>query len=87
MAAILLLFTAVGNASKSLPAVPYDVLHLISMSSPPTASKFRGPHGEKLAAANAEFAALEVDGMVHLSTSLGHHRCIWCKKGQQLVAL
>ncbi len=69
VAALLLLFTAVVNTSKSLPAVSHDVLHFITNAGPPIASKFRRLDGEKLSAAKAEFAILEREGVIRRSSS------------------
>jgi hypothetical protein len=69
VAALLLLFTAVVNASKSLPAVSHDVLYFITTAGPPIASKFRRLDGEKLSAAKAEFAILEREGVIRRSSS------------------
>jgi hypothetical protein len=66
---MLLSFTAVVNASKSLPAVSHDVLHFITNACPTIASKFRRLDGEKLSAAKGEFAALEREGNIRRSSS------------------
>jgi hypothetical protein len=64
-------FADVVNPSKQLPILPEttDVLHHIKTSGPPISSKFRRLDGEKLAAAKAEFAQLEKEGIVRRSDS------------------
>jgi hypothetical protein len=64
-------FVDVVNPSKQLPILPetIDVLHHIKTSGPPISSKFRRLDGEKLAAAKAEFAQLEKEGIVRCSDS------------------
>ena len=62
-------FPGVVNPSKVLPASTHGVQHHIVTKGPPVSSKFRRLDGEKLAAAKAEFAALERDGIVRRSSS------------------
>jgi hypothetical protein len=70
VAAMLLLFTAVVNAFKSLPAVSHDVLqHFITTAGLPISSKFRRLDGKKLSGAKAEFTALEREGVICRSSS------------------
>jgi hypothetical protein len=44
--------------------------HFIITSGPPVSSKFHRLDGKKLAAAKAEFAAMEMEGIIQLSSSL-----------------
>jgi len=62
-------FVDVLNPSKKLPATSHGVEHHLQTSGPPLASPFRRLDAEKLAAAKAEFAALEKDGIVRRSNS------------------
>jgi hypothetical protein len=62
-------FPDVVNPSKKLPATSHGVCHHIVTTGPPVAAKFRRLDGEKLAAAKAEFAAMERDGIVQRSSS------------------
>ncbi len=62
-------FPEVVNPSKKLPAATHGVQHHIVTTGPPVSSKFRRLDGEKLAAAKAEFAAMERDGIVQRSSS------------------
>ncbi len=62
-------FPAVVNPSKILPAATHGVQHHIVTRGPPVSSKFRRLDGEKLAAAKAEFATLERDGIIRRSAS------------------
>ena len=57
------------NPSKRLPATSHGVEHHLQTTGPPIASHFHRLDPEKLAAAKAEFAALERDGIVSRSTS------------------
>jgi hypothetical protein len=66
---LLLEFATVVNEDKALPAATHDVLHHITTTGPPLKAKFRRLDGEKLAAAQAEFASLERDGIVRRSDS------------------
>jgi cleavage and polyadenylation specificity factor subunit 1 len=60
----------VVNPGKVLPtAVLHDVTHHIKTTGPPIACKFRRLEGDKLAAARAEFATMEEEGIVRRSTS------------------
>jgi Reverse transcriptase (RNA-dependent DNA polymerase) len=62
-------FQDVVNPSKQLPSTSHGVVHHLEMEGPPIASPFRRLDTEKLAAAKAEFAALERDGIVRRSES------------------
>ncbi len=62
-------FPAVVNPSKILPAATHGVQHHIVTRGPPVSSKFCHLDGEKLAAAKAEFTALERDGITRRSAS------------------
>jgi hypothetical protein len=62
-------FPAVVNPSKILPAATHGVQHLIVTKGSPVSFKFRRLDGEKLAAAKAEFTALERDGIIRRSAS------------------
>ena len=57
------------NPSKRLPDTSHGVLHHLRTSGPPISSPFRRLDAEKLAAAKAEFSALEKDGIVRRSDS------------------
>ena len=62
-------FPAVMNDTGSLPETSHGVVHHLRTTGPPVASPFRRLDAEKLAAAKAEFAALERDGIVRRSNS------------------
>jgi hypothetical protein len=62
-------FPDVVNPSKKLPVTSHGVCHHIVTTGPPVAAKFWRLDGEKLAAAKAEFAAMERDGIVQRSSS------------------
>jgi cleavage and polyadenylation specificity factor subunit 1 len=62
-------YAAVFNSSSGLPAAAHDVEHHLVTKGPPITSKFRRLHGEKLAAARAEFEKMEREGVVRRSTS------------------
>jgi transposase InsO family protein len=57
------------NPSKVLPETSHGVVHHLLTTGPPIASPFRRLDAEKLAAAKAEFSALEKEGIVRRSTS------------------
>ncbi len=59
----------VVNPSKVLPQTSHGVEHHLETRGPPIASPFRRLDTEKLAAAKAEFAALERDGIIRRSSS------------------
>jgi hypothetical protein len=67
--ALLAQFPAVLNPSKRLPPTSHGVQHHLLTQGPPVASPFRRLDPEKLAAAKAEFATLERDGIVRRSNS------------------
>ena len=62
-------FPAVLDDSGRLPETTHGVVHHLSTTGPPVASPFRRLDAEKLAAAKAEFAALEQNGIVRRSNS------------------
>jgi hypothetical protein len=62
-------FQDVVNPSKVLPQTSPGVEHHLETRGPPIASSFRWLDTEKLAAAKAEFAALEWDGIIRRSSS------------------
>jgi hypothetical protein len=62
-------FEDVVNPSKVLPQTSHGVEHHLETRGPPIASPFRRLDTEKLAAAKAEFAALERDGIIRRSSS------------------
>ncbi len=62
-------FPEVLNPSKRLPPVSHDVEHFLETRGPPISSKFRRLDAVKFAAAKAEFAQLERDGIVVRSKS------------------
>ena len=62
-------FPAVVGDSGRLPETTHGVVHHLRTTGPPIASPFRRLDAEKLAAAKAEFAALERDGIVRRSDS------------------
>ncbi len=62
-------FMDVLNPSKRLPVPTHGVEHFVVTTGPPVASPFRRLDGEKLAAAKAEFAQLERDGIIRCSDS------------------
>jgi hypothetical protein len=62
-------FKDVVNPSKVLPQTSHGVGHHLETRGPPNASPFRRLDTEKLAAAKAEFAALERDGIIRWSSS------------------
>ncbi len=57
------------NPSKVLPQTSHGVEHHLETRGPPITSPFRQLDTEKLAAAKAEFAALERDGIIRRSGS------------------
>jgi hypothetical protein len=67
--ALLAQFPAVLNPSKRLPPTSHGIQHHLQTQGPPVVPLFRGLNPEKLAAAKAEFAALERDGVVRRSNS------------------
>ncbi len=62
-------FEHMVNPSKVLPQTSHGVEHHLETRGPPIASPFRRLDAEKLAAAKAEFAALERDGIIRRSSS------------------
>jgi transposase InsO family protein len=62
-------FPAVFGKAAAEATVKHDVEHFLVTSGPPISSKFRRLDGEKLAAAKAEFAKMEAEGVVRRSTS------------------
>jgi hypothetical protein len=62
-------FPAVFGATGTSTAVKHDVEHHLMTAGPPIASKFHWLDSEKLAAAKAEFAKMEAEGIVRRSTS------------------
>ena len=62
-------FSDVFNPPEELPDTSHGVVHHLRTTGPPVASPFRRLDAEKLAAAKAEFAALERDGIVRRSNS------------------
>ncbi len=62
-------FEDVVNPSKVLPQTSHGVEHYLETRGPPIASPFRRLDTEKLAAAKAEFAALERDRIIRWSSS------------------
>jgi hypothetical protein len=62
-------FMDVLNPSKWLPVPTHGVEHFVVTTGPPVASPFHSLDGEKLAAAKAEFAQLERDGIIRRSDS------------------
>jgi len=63
-------YPAVVGASKRLPPVKHAVEHLIETTSGrPVASRYRRLDPERLAAAKAEFAAMESQGIIRRSKS------------------
>ncbi len=62
-------FEDVVNPSKVLPQTSHGVEHHLETRGPPIASPFRWLDTEKLAAAKAEFAALERDGIIRQLSS------------------
>lgn len=69
MSALLLLFSAVVNASRALPSVTHDVLHHIITTGPPISSTFRRLDVDKFLTARAEFNTLEWEGIICRSCS------------------
>jgi len=67
--ALLRQFPDVVAPDKQLPPTSHGVLHFLQTTGPPVSSPFRRLDAEKLAAAKAEFSALERDGIVRRSTS------------------
>ncbi len=57
------------NPSKILPQTSHGVEHHLETRGPPIASPFRRLDSEKLAAAKAEFEALERDRIIRRSSS------------------
>jgi hypothetical protein len=62
-------FNDVVNSYKVLPQTSHGVEHHLETRGPPVASPFRRLDAQKLAAAKAEFAALERDGIIRQSSS------------------
>jgi hypothetical protein len=62
-------FPAVVNQSKVLPQVTHNVEHIIETTGRPVSSKYRRLDPERLAAAKAEFAELEQQGIIRKSSS------------------
>ena len=63
-------YKAVVGASKRLPPVKHAVEHLIdTIAARPVASRYRRLDPERLAAATAEFASMESQGIIHRSKS------------------
>jgi hypothetical protein len=62
-------FPEVVNVSQRLPESKHGVVHHLVTTGPPVSSKFRHLDSEKLAAAKAEFAQLERDGIIRRSSS------------------
>ncbi len=62
-------FPAVLSDTGRLPETSHGVVHHLRTTGPPVASPFRRLDAEKLAAAKAEFAALERDGIMRRSDS------------------
>jgi hypothetical protein len=62
-------FPEVVNVSQRLPETRHGVVHHLVTTGPPVSSKFRRLDSEKLAAAKAEFAQLERDGIIRRSSS------------------
>jgi hypothetical protein len=62
-------FPEVVNVSQRLPETKHGVVHHLVTTGPPVSSKFRRLDSEKLAAAKAEFAQLERDGIIRRSSS------------------
>ena len=63
-------FPEVECGSKELPPVKHKVVHVIDTgSSQPIAQRYRRLDAEKLAAAKAEFASLEKQGIIRRSSS------------------
>ncbi len=65
----LLLKRYVVNPSKVLPQMSHGVEHHLETRGPPITSAFRWLDTQKLAAAKAEFAAVEQDGIIWGSSS------------------
>jgi len=57
------------NPSKMIPPTKHDVRHHIETDGRPVSSRFRRLDAEKLAAAKAEFAQLEKEGVIERSNS------------------
>jgi hypothetical protein len=68
-AAVLAEFPGVVNESKMLPPVTHKVEHFIETEGRPVCSKYRRLAPDRLAAAKAEFAELEKQGVVRRSSS------------------
>ena len=67
---LLMRYKAVVGASKRLPPVKHAVEHLIDTTAArPVASRYRRLDPERLAAAKAEFASLESQGIIRHSKS------------------
>jgi hypothetical protein len=62
-------FPAVVNKSKVLPRVTHNVEHIIETTGRPVSNKYRRLDPERLAAAKAEFAELEQQGIIRKSSS------------------
>jgi hypothetical protein len=73
-------FPDVVNPSKKLPVTSHGVCHHIVTTGPPVAAKFRRLDREKLAAAKAEFAAMERDGIVQRSSSPWSSPYTWFRR-------
>ena len=75
---LLMKYKAVVGASKQLTPVQRAVEHLIETTAArPVASCYRCLDLEWLAAAKAEFAAMESQGIIRRSRAVGHRRCTW----------
>jgi hypothetical protein len=66
---ILAEFPEVVNETKLLPTVSHKVEHYIETEGRPVSSKYRRLDPDRLAAAKAEFASLEEQGIVRRSSS------------------
>jgi hypothetical protein len=62
-------FQDVANAEGRLPPAKHKTLHHIKTTGPPTTARFRHLDAAKLAAAKADFAKLERDGIIRRSSS------------------
>jgi len=67
--ALLSAFPAVLNPSKQLPPAIHEVKHVIETTGRPVSSKYRRLDPERLAAARAEFAESEKQGIISRSSS------------------
>jgi hypothetical protein len=62
-------FQDVANAEGRLPPAKHKTLHHIKTTGPPATARFRRLDAAKLAAAKADFAKLERDGIIRRSSS------------------